>query len=296
MGKKLIIIVMLLVTSVAGAWAEGYTVETVPNVQLSDRHNFVSNPDRLLSPTATDSINSMLNRLRDQGLAEVAVVVVDKVSADEDTYFFAHNLLNRWGVGVEGQDNGLVLFASLGLRQIQIEVGYGLEGKMTDALCKRVIDRVIAPHLSAGDWDGGITAGVAAIYGTLTENPQYFATGRSEEIPAHIPFIIMCCVLALFTAVRYAAERLRNRCPRCKRHGVMYTAHSRIVSDTLMSRTIETTRRCRHCGHTTFEMSTINKAHIVGGFGPRGGGGFGGFGGGGFGGGMSGGGGARGGF
>ena len=288
MGKKFILIAMFFTLVVSAAKAEGYTIESVPNVQLADHRCFVSNPDNLLSPVTVDSVNRMLYALRDNGLAEVAVVVLDKVSEDEDAYFFAHNLLNRWGVGVEGEDNGLVLFASLGLRQIQIEVGYGLEGKMPDALCKRIIDRVIAPYLSQGDWDRGITAGVNAIYGILTEDPQYFVKAEDDETPL-IALLLMVGAMILFLITLALAELHSRRCPKCKKHNAMQRTSSRIINDTLINRTTEYTFTCRHCGYTTHQVVSTPKVIITGGGGFGGGGSsFGGGFGEGFGGGMSG--------
>ncbi|MBO7169070.1 MAG: TPM domain-containing protein [Rikenellaceae bacterium] len=292
MGKKLLLIAMFLTLGVSAAKAEGYTIESVPNVQLADHRCFVSNPDNLLSSTAVDSVNRVLYALRDNGLAEVAVVILDKVSEDEDAYFFAHNLLNHWGVGVEGEDNGLVLFASLGLRQIQIEVGYGLEGKMTDALCKRIIDQVIAPYLSQGDWDGGITAGVSAIYGILTEDPQYFAKAEEEDIPLIIALLLMVGAMVIFLIILVVVQILSTRCPKCKKYNALKRTSTRIIHDSLTKRTTEYTFTCRHCGNTKREVVSEPKVIITGGSISSGSSSFGG----GFGGGMSGGGGARGGF
>jgi len=80
MGKKLILIAMLILSSVTTAMAEGYTVESVPNVQIANRAHFVSDPDNLLSSATVDSVNRTLYALRDNGLAEIAVVVLEKVS------------------------------------------------------------------------------------------------------------------------------------------------------------------------------------------------------------------------
>ncbi len=72
-----------------------------------------------------------------------------------------------WKVGRKGLDDGLVLFVLAKDRRIRIEVGYGLEEKVPDAVASRVIREVIAPRIQAGDPDGALDAGVGALLGAI---------------------------------------------------------------------------------------------------------------------------------
>ncbi len=72
-----------------------------------------------------------------------------------------------WKVGRKGLDDGLVVFVLAKDRKIRIEVGYGLEEKVPDAVASRVIREVIAPRIQAGDPDGALDAGVGALLGTI---------------------------------------------------------------------------------------------------------------------------------
>ena len=72
-----------------------------------------------------------------------------------------------WKVGRKGMDDGLVLFILAQDRKLRIEVGYGLEGQLPDALAARIIRETITPKLSTGDWDGAVNAGVEQILTTL---------------------------------------------------------------------------------------------------------------------------------
>jgi len=72
-----------------------------------------------------------------------------------------------WKVGRKGLDDGLVLFLFAQDRKLRIEVGYGLEGQMPDALASRIIREDITPRLASGDWDGAASAGVEQILKTL---------------------------------------------------------------------------------------------------------------------------------
>ncbi|HLT48419.1 MAG TPA: TPM domain-containing protein [Rubricoccaceae bacterium] len=79
----------------------------------------------------------------------------------------ANQLYNRWGLGQSDRDNGVLLLVARDDRELRIEVGYGLEGALTDAEAGRIIRNVIVPRFRDGDFDGGVSAGVSAILGTI---------------------------------------------------------------------------------------------------------------------------------
>ncbi len=80
---------------------------------------------------------------------------------------FSHRVATTWKLGRKGTDNGVLLLVVPGDRKIRIEVGYGLEGVLTDAVTSRIIRHEIVPRFKAGDFPGGITAGLHAILGTI---------------------------------------------------------------------------------------------------------------------------------
>jgi len=84
---------------------------------------------------------------------------------------FAVRAFAAWNVGKKGVDDGLVMFVLSADRTIYIEVGYGLEGVVPDAVAKRIIDDVMSPRLRAGDRDGAIEAGVDAVLAAIEGHP-----------------------------------------------------------------------------------------------------------------------------
>jgi len=80
---------------------------------------------------------------------------------------FAHRIATTWKLGQKGTDNGALLLVALKERKVRIEVGYGLEGILTDAKSAQIIRNEIVPHFRAGDLPGGIVAGVSAILKTI---------------------------------------------------------------------------------------------------------------------------------
>jgi uncharacterized protein len=98
----------------------------------------------------------------------VAVVVNDlRGTSVED---FTHKLATSWGLGQKKADNGVMLLVALKERKIRIEVGYGLEHKLTDARSRQIIESQIKPYLKRGDFDTGMTNGVKSIIAVLKEN------------------------------------------------------------------------------------------------------------------------------
>jgi uncharacterized protein len=80
---------------------------------------------------------------------------------------YGYQLGRHWGIGQKGKNNGVLLIVDAGDREVRIEVGYGLEGTLTDAQSFLIIHNVIVPRFRRGDYAGGITAGGDAILSVL---------------------------------------------------------------------------------------------------------------------------------
>ena len=215
-----------------------------------------------------------------------------------DCFDFAHRLFNETGVGQKERNNGLVILLSTNERCIQFVTGYGLEGVLPDAICKRIQNRYMVEHLGKNDWDTGMVEGIRAVNGYLDGSMENIASEEEEDMtPLYIFGAFMLGGIGLFGWAAWS----QNRCPKCKKHKIQR------ISSNILSRangfiTEETTYICQNCGHTFTRKTKSSDPNYRGprsggptifmgggGFGSRGGGGFSG---GSFGGGMSGGGGA----
>ena len=96
---------------------------------------------------------------------------------------FTVRTAQAWRLGQKKLDNGLVLFVFVKERTLRIEVGYGLEGKVPDAVAKRVIEDVIVPRFRAGDPAGGLTAGVDALIAAIEGEAQGAANAAGTPEP-----------------------------------------------------------------------------------------------------------------
>lgn len=210
---------MLPLLAATPARAAGYRVEEIPNVQLTDRNRYVSNPDRILSEAAVARIDSLCGSLRRQGIAQVAVVAVDEIAGD-DLFTFAIDLFRRWGVGRAGDDNGVGILLVRDRREIRFVTGYGVEGVLTDALCKRIQTQLMLPRFRTGDYSGGMVAGVEAVAGALTGSGIAFGEEEPDDGPLPVLYIFGAVILFFLATSLLALHRRRQekRCPRCHKH------------------------------------------------------------------------------
>lgn len=119
---------------------------------------------------------------------------------------YANRLYRQWALGQKDKNNGVLLLVAPGERKVRIEVGYGLEGALTDALSKVIITTAIAPRFKAGDFGGGLDAGVDAILNILTgdaEEWQRRGKVRADEEADTVDYIILFfCIIILFIIIR----------------------------------------------------------------------------------------------
>jgi uncharacterized protein len=111
---------------------------------------------------------------------------------------YGYQLGRHWGIGQEEKDNGALLIVAPNERKVRIEVGYGLEGRLTDAQSSVIINQVLTPAFREGDYARGITEGVAAMIRVLGGEPLDTsatsgaqARGQAPEGPASILFFVM---------------------------------------------------------------------------------------------------------
>ena len=204
---------------------------------------------------------------------------------------------DKWGIGGANRDMGLLLLIAPAERKMRIEVGYGLHGYFGGIMAGRVINDVIAPRFKKGDFDAGVTDGVAAILSHLAKSPAdaaaieeaaQAADAQKSRSDGGFPFgvLVLLGMLFFFFVLPALAGRGRRRRYRSSGTGP-WGSRSRDIGDTARDIILWEVG-------SAVARGLINSGRGGGGDGWGGGGGFGGFGG--FGGGSSGGGGASGGW
>jgi len=113
----------------------------------------------ILSSDTKKTLETKLSSLDASTSAQLSVVTIK--SLDGDTIEnYAEKLFKEWGIGQKGKDNGVLLLVAVDDHKLRIEVGYGLEGALTDAESSNIIRNTITPEFKKGDYNKGITNGV----------------------------------------------------------------------------------------------------------------------------------------
>lgn len=131
-------------------------------LQVPSLNKRVNDSANMLRPATTQQLETMLATLETEDSTQVAVLTVTSLQGEllED---YSLAVAEQWKLGSKGRDNGALLLVAKSERKIRIEVGYDLEGVLTDLIAGRIIRDVIVPEFRKGNFDGGVYNGVSAI-------------------------------------------------------------------------------------------------------------------------------------
>jgi uncharacterized protein len=213
--RQALIVIFLLTIAAASAALE------VP--QLRGR---VSDYANVLQPDQASALESQLAQLeRDTG-HQVAVLTVPTLDG-EDIEGFSIRVAESWKIGKKGFDNGVILLVAVKDRRLRLEVGYGLEGVLPDAIAKRITADYIVPHFRQQDYGGGIVAGINAVDKILRKEPlPEAALKKDQSRGGNLSFPVMLAItFAVLGLMAFSANANRQRrgmwATRGRRHGPM---------------------------------------------------------------------------
>lgn len=153
----------------------------------------------MLSPEAVQRLDATLADFERTDSTQVVVLTIPSLQ-DESLEEYSIKVAQAWGIGRKGRDNGAVLLVSKGDRKVRIEVGYGLEGVLTDALSGRIISQAITPAFKEGNFDAGVENGVAAIIqatrGEYQGDPAGDRSGQGHDDNAFFALFILALILS----------------------------------------------------------------------------------------------------
>jgi uncharacterized protein len=167
----------------------------------------------VVSRAVADQLNSKLEDFERTSSDQVIVAVYPKMETDSSIDDYTVRVARAWRVGQKLKNNGVVLFVFVQNRQMFIQVGYGLEGALPDALCKQITEYQIKPYFKNGDYTGGLMAGVNAILAAV--KGEYKGTGvtvrekgarRSQDYST----LIIILVIVAFIVLRAVAGTRRR--------------------------------------------------------------------------------------
>ena len=128
-------------------------------------------------PETAQRLNRELEQFERDTSNQIVVAVYPTMQSDSSIEDYTVRVAQAWHVGQKGRDNGAVLFVFIKERKMYIQVGYGLEGVLTDFLCNQIINNEIKPRFKAGDFDGGLASGAHAMIAAA--KGEYKGIGRT---------------------------------------------------------------------------------------------------------------------
>ena len=162
---------------------------------------------RMISPGTAADLEQELTRFEATDSTQIVVLTVPSLEG-EDLEGFSIKVAEAWKIGSKGVDNGVILLVARDDRKVRIEVGRGLEGRLTDLVSGRIIRNDIIPRFRAGDFDGGISAGVRDL---MAVTRGEFGAGRPETTQsqqAGAPFLTLLVFLLVALIFAGALSRV----------------------------------------------------------------------------------------
>ncbi len=140
----------------------------------------VTDNAELLSETSHQSLTDSLKQHEDRTSNQIAVLTVPTING-ENIEDYAVEVFEAWQLGTKEGDNGVLIVVIPNDRRMRIEVGYGLEATLTDAMAGRIIQYAMTPRFKEGDYEGGITEGVRAVIDVLEGGELTDLAGETSE-------------------------------------------------------------------------------------------------------------------
>ena len=178
-APRLLALWALLTTLLCAGLAVGAVTFPALTGRVVDEANVLSAAER-------GRLTSKLAELEEKSGIQLVVATVGSLQGQEIEPY-ANELFRTWKRGEKTKNNGVLLLVAPKDRRVRIEVGYGLEGTLTDALSKIIIVNAIAPRFKAGDFDGGVTRGVDDIITVLTTDASEWQQKPSLRLDSQPP-------------------------------------------------------------------------------------------------------------
>ena len=207
MTKPSVILILLILLS---------TLPVVAAVDYPQLTGFVTDDADMIDPVYEAKITELAKNIEGATTVEIAVVTVESLEG-ESREVYAVKLFEQAGIGKKDKDNGLLILVAKQERKYRFEVGYGLEGVITDSMKVNIGDRIITPNFKNGDYGKGIYESMLVIEGLLKGDEEVISkysmnnqgsTGTSSGgIWTLILFIFIIAILILMSVGQRGGSR-----------------------------------------------------------------------------------------
>ncbi|MEZ5785008.1 MAG: YgcG family protein [Xanthobacteraceae bacterium] len=175
----------------------------------------------ILDPATKQALEQKLADFEAKTTGQFVVVTLKSLQGTsiED---FGYQLGRHWQIGQKDKNSGVLLIVAPNERKVRIEVGYGLEGNLTDAVSRLIIENAILPRFRANDYAGGISRGVDDIIQAATVNPEEWRS-RAQKRPDHqsssVDVFMVILLLIVFVMIVRSVSRQSRAYPQDMRRG-----------------------------------------------------------------------------
>ena len=138
---------------------------------------YINDYAKVLSEEQEDLVYDSSKSLYNESTAQIAVLIVESLDG-ADIKEYANDVFRKWGIGTKDKNNGVLILLATEDRKIRIEVGYGLEGALTDTRCGQLLDNVAIPYLKEDKFDEGI---LHLYYAVLNEVRDEYELSKVED-------------------------------------------------------------------------------------------------------------------
>jgi uncharacterized protein len=166
----------------------------------------------VMSQEQTRSLETRLAQFEQETGHQVALLTIPTLDG-EDIEGFSIRVAENWKIGKKGFDNGVILVVAVKDRRLRLEVGYGLEGVLPDAIAKRITSEYIVPRFRSQDYAGGIITGIDAVLKVIKKEPLPESARKKagDQGSGLNSFAMLIITLAVFGLMAFAsANRHRN--------------------------------------------------------------------------------------
>ncbi len=163
----------------------------------------------LLSPAQISALTTQLEAHEEETSNQIVVATVTDLQG-YSVADYANRLGRHWGIGQQDKNNGVVLLVAPNEREVRIEVGYGLEGALTDATSSDIIRRQILPNFREDDYPTGIQNGIDSIIGAVKGEYTVQPVSRKEGLHGYGPLPIFVAVLLMQASMVFGDRKIKH--------------------------------------------------------------------------------------
>ncbi len=157
---------------------------------------YVNDYANMISPSVKAELENELRAFEQTDSTQIVILTVPSLEGEviED---FSIKVAEAWKIGQKGKDNGIIFIVAKQERKMRIEVGRGLEGKLTDLMAGRIKNLVVNPRFKREDFDGGFTSGVSSLIDATRGEFKADGNHRSQKHETFLGFLMFGAILML---------------------------------------------------------------------------------------------------